>query len=287
MPKLPIDHGGADTVGSFAAERAEAAWFFDWISGAPEPARIVLETDAVQLAAGGIATSMASDPVDYWSKALGFDRPMDRETIVEIVDFYRSRGTLTATIQIAPALLPADWDVICGEFGLTTTSSWIKLSGSSDVPVQPLHGLRVDAVGGEDLEEWGATVFRGFGMPPVHLAQLAVASARRGVVQPFGVWSGNSLVAGAALAVNEGIGALLGAATLPEYRGRGAQQALIAIRAQAAQRAGIDTLTAETWLPGPGGANPSLNNLLRAGLTPLYDRANWSWKNSDPSTIRG
>jgi len=265
----------------FEAERAEAAWFFDWLTGTPEPARSVLQTHTKNLMAGGIATSMGNDPVSYWSKALGFDRPIDRTTVVEIVDFYRSHGTTSATIQVAPELLPPDWDEICAEFGLTSSSSWVKLSGSSEVAAAVPSGLRVGKVGPQDLVEWADTVFRGFGMPSQHLASLAVESARRGFIQPFGVWADKALVAGASLAIVGEVGALLGAATLPEYRGRGAQRALIAIRAQAARSAGIKRLTAETGRPEVGGANHSLNNLLKAGLTPLYDRINWDWKNPE------
>lgn len=279
MPEFTPDHRPADGLPFFASERAEAAWFFDWLNGAPEPAKDVLRTRAVHLASGGIATSMANDPVNYWSKALGFFRPIDRAAIVEMVDFYLAQGTPSATIQIAPELFPPDWDLLCAEFGLTAGSSWVKLSGSSDVAGEYPHGLRVEAVGPEDLDEWADTVFRGFGMPPEHLASLAAESARRGFIQPFGVWADQSLIAGASLAIVGGVGALLGAATLPEHRGRGAQRALIAIRAEAARRAGIDRLIAETGRPAPGGTNQSLDNLLRAGLSPLYDRVNWIWNN--------
>jgi GNAT superfamily N-acetyltransferase len=275
------DHIHTDPFAPFAAERAEAAWFFDWLDGAPEPARSVLQTHAVHLTGGGIATLMVNDPVNYWSKALGFDRPINRGAVAEIVDFYRSHGTPSATIQVAPALLPPDWHTICAEFGLTASSSWVKLAGSSSVPVEQPRGLRVAAVGPEDLDEWADAVFRGFGMPPEHLASLAIESARRRFVQPFGVWANQSIVAGASLAIVGGVGALLGAATLPEYRGRGAQKALITMRAQAARRAGIVRLTAETGRPELGGINHSLDNLLSAGLTPLYDRINWDWSNPD------
>lgn len=268
----------------YPAEHIEAEWFFDWLDGTPEPARDVLAATAIRLAGGGIATSMANDPVQYWSKALGFQRPIDRDAIAEIVDFYRAARTPSATIQIAPDLLPDDWDEICASFGLTPGSSWVKLSGSSaaasDSPLAATS-LRVGAVADGDLEEWADVVFRGFGMPPEHLASMAVASARRGAIEPFAAWIDDRLVAGASLAIVDGVAALLGAATLPEFRGLGAQSALIAVRAQAAREAGIDELFAETGRPSVDGANASLNNLVRAGLVPIYDRVNWEWENPD------
>jgi GNAT superfamily N-acetyltransferase len=263
----------------FAAERVEAEWFFDWIDGAPEPAKMMLATNATRLHGGGVATSMANDPVAYWSKSLGFERPVDRSTIAEIVDFYLTNGTPSAAIQIAPALLPVDWSDICAEFGLSRGSTWIKLAGSTNIPLEIPGGLTVGVVAAGDLEEWAEVVFRGFGMPPAPLSSIAVESARRGAIRPFGAWVGTSLVAGASLAIVDGVGALLGAATLAEYRGRGAQTALIAIRAQAARRAGVKRLTAETGRPAATGGNPSFNNLTRSGLEPLYERVNWEWTN--------
>ena len=264
---------------NFIAERVEATWFFDWLQGAPEPARSALGTSATRLSGGGVATSMVNDPVAYWSKALGFELPVTRATIQEVIGFYRANGTPTATIQIAPDLLPNDWAAIREEFGLTEGSTWIKLSGSTEIPFAPVAGLRVAPVDAADLEEWAETVFRGFGMPTEHLPSLAAESARRGTVRPFGVWDGTELVAGASLAVVDGVGTLLGAATLEGHRGRGAQTALIAIRAEYARRSGVTRLVAETGRPATAGANSSLNNLVSAGLEPAYERVNWEWTN--------
>jgi ribosomal protein S18 acetylase RimI-like enzyme len=263
----------------YLTERVEAEWFFEWIDGTPEPAKSVLATSATRLGGGGIATSMANDPVSYWSKALGFERPVTRETIAEIVDFYLASGTPSATIQIAPDLVPADWDQICAEFGLSTDHSWVKLAGSSDIRLDLPVGVRVGVVGPDDVDEWANVVFRGFQMPTDHLPSIAVESALRGAIQPFAAWVGSTLVAGASLAVVDGIGALLGAATLSEYRGRGAQRALIGIRAQSARSQGVDRLVAEAVRPGVERGNPSLNNLQLAGLRPVYERANWQWTN--------
>lgn len=271
----PIESRITDVI----SERVEAEWFFDWLRGAPEPAKCILQTNATRLSGGGVATSMVNDPVAYWSKALGFERPVSRLTIAEIVGFYRANGTPTATIQIAPGLLPGDWSMICEEFGLAEGSTWIKLSGSTEISAAAPTGLRVAPVASADLDVWAETVFRGFGMPVEHLPSLAAESARRGVVLPFGVWDGTTMIAGASLAVGDGVGALLGAATLEAHRGRGAQTALIAIRADYARRSGVTRLVAETGRAATPGANPSLNNLLSAGLVPAYERVNWEWTN--------
>ncbi|MET8351477.1 MULTISPECIES: hypothetical protein [unclassified Micromonospora] len=60
-------------------------------------------------------------------------------------------------------------------------------------------------------------------------------------------------------------------------------RALLTARAAAAAQAGCRWVTAETGKPAPGSSNPSLNNMLRVGLTPLYERRNWIWR-ADPAS---
>jgi hypothetical protein len=63
----------------------------------------------------GVVLSMRNDSTQFWSKALGmgFDAPVTTELIREVCDFYRSQGTPTATLQLAPSVLPDDWAEIC------------------------------------------------------------------------------------------------------------------------------------------------------------------------------
>ncbi|MBM0203146.1 hypothetical protein JNW90_08570 [Micromonospora sp. STR1s_5] len=84
--------------------------------------------------------------------------------------------------------------------------------------------------------------------------------------------------AGGNLFLHDEAASLNAAATATGHRGLGAQSALIAARARAAAEAGCRWLFAETGKPAPGQQNPSLNNMLRAGLVPLYERRNWVWR---------
>lgn len=68
---------------------------------------------------------------------------------------------------------------------------------------------------------------------------------------------------------------LLGAATLPEARGQGAQTALLARRLAEARRAGARVIQSHTGLPTAGARNPSLDNMRRAGFVDIHLRQNW------------
>jgi GNAT superfamily N-acetyltransferase len=111
-------------------------------------------------------------------------------------------------------------------------------------------------------------------------SQLGVPeSVRPGIVSTLGqpAWrfyfatSDQGPVAGAAMFV-DGDGAWFGlAGTLPEYRHRGAQTALLARRIADAKAAACRWISAETS-PETLGPNPSLRNMKRFGMRELYHR---------------
>jgi hypothetical protein len=111
------------------------------------------------------------------------------------------------------------------------------------------------------------------------LAQMLAASVENPGFRTFAAWDGGDIVAGGNLFVHGEAGSINTGATLPTHRGRGGQSAVIAARIAAATEAGCRWLVAEAGKPPAGTSNASLNNLIRAGLKPLYARTNWNWKN--------
>jgi hypothetical protein len=98
--------------------------------------------------------------------------------------------------------------------------------------------------------------------------------------RPFAVWDGDEMVATANLFIRGQVASLNSAATLSSHRNRGAQSALLASRAKEAVNAGCRWLVAEAERPSGHSTNPSLDNMLRAGLRPLYNRHNWTWRST-------
>ena len=89
---------------------------------------------------------------------------------------------------------------------------------------------------------------------------------------------GDDLAAVANLFVHGDVATLSGAATLPEFRRRGAQSALMAARIREGAARGCTWLSTETWPESPGNPNPSQHNMRQLGLTELYVRQNWVFK---------
>jgi ribosomal protein S18 acetylase RimI-like enzyme len=86
-------------------------------------------------------------------------------------------------------------------------------------------------------------------------------------------FDGKRPVATAALAVFEGLGYLLSAATREGDRKRGAQQALIAKRIERAEQSGCSLIVSETLSI----LEHSLRNLQRAGFQEIYEKEVYAW----------
>jgi len=259
---------------SSVTEAVEADFMYEYGRCAP------VETLGVGLAriGGGVAVSMRNDPTRYWSKALGFTAPITADLIDEVLDFYRGQGNRHAVLQIAPDRLPADWDGIAAARGIRAGSQWVKLAAAiGDIPSAEGGPLRVGRVTERDADEWAAVVTTAFGMTQAGLPEMMAATAGNPRFQPYAVWDGDSIVAGANLFIAGDVASLNAGGTALDFRGRGAQTALIHARIEAARAAGCRVVVSETGKPGPGEANRSLNNMRRAGLQPCYPRRNWIW----------
>ncbi|MCS7477163.1 GNAT family N-acetyltransferase [Umezawaea endophytica] len=257
-------------------EQVEAESAFAVVSGAPDDVAKSLGT-ATRRIGGGVALSMRDDPTNFWTKALGFTEPLTEDVIAEVCDFYREQGVSRAVLQLAPSVLPVEWDEIRAKQGITAGTTWVKLAhGGGPVPAVDTS-LRVDAVDAEHAEEWSAVRLTGFGMPLDGFRELFVATLAHPGVTAYGAWDGDRLVAGASLFTHCGAAEFAGASTLPEHRDRGAQSALLARRIADATAAGRTVLSAEAVKPAEGERNPSLENMRRLGFEVLYDRVNWVW----------
>lgn len=265
-------------------ETTEAEFVRAKVSAAPDEIAESLGIATARIG-GGWAVAMRNDPVEYWNKALGIGvgTPVSAELVDEVVEFYRSRDIRMAVMPIAPAHLPIDWDEIRLRHGLTAGSPWVKLGAAIDElkPETP-PGVRVEAVGEADFDEWASVTLRGLGTYEDRLMRMVSAGATSPGFHPYAVREDGEFIAGATLFVNGAVGSLNATGTLPRSRGRGAQKALIAARVRAARSAGCRWVVAEAVLPPRGDVNPSLLNLERIGMRRLHVRQNWIW--TDAST---
>ncbi|MEU8074580.1 GNAT family N-acetyltransferase [Catellatospora citrea] len=257
---------------NFDSETAEAEWMYLYGKNAPT----ALGATVARLSSG-VVFHMRYDPIDYWSQAVGFTEPVTADLLDEIVAFYQGLGAQSATLNFAPDLLPPDFAELAAARGLVETGAKMKLGGETAGVKSAVTDLRIEQVTAGDAAEFGEVVATGFGTPGTPLSEMIAASVDAPNSRAFAAWDGDTMVAGGVLLVHGDVGALHSGSTLPAYRNRRAQSALIAARAAAAREAGCRWVITETACPGPDRPNSSYNNMRRAGLDVLYARAVWRW----------
>ena len=151
-----------------------------------------------------------------------------------------------------------------------TTVMWQELSRRT---VRPHASLAVHRVAPATADEWAEVAAAGWGESPElasFMREFSEVSARaRGTECFTAEWEGTP-IATAALAIHDGVALLAGASTLPAWRGRGAQGALLDARLARAAEVGCDVAM---MCAAPG--SRSQRNAERQGFRIAYTRTKW------------
>jgi ribosomal protein S18 acetylase RimI-like enzyme len=260
------------------AEQAQALAYFDFEAGAPAALGVRLSRFG-----GGVVMAARNAP-PLWSKALGFgfEEPVTGSLVERICDVFRAQGLRQGVIQLPPSVTPGDWAEIRAKHNISAGTGLVKLVASAELVADMTGslgaGLRAGRVDAADADEWASVMADVFGYDSAAMRAMCVASVGRPGWVPCAVWDGDRIVATATTHFHQGTAHMFGGATLPEARGRGAQTALLVLRARAALAAGCRWLVAETGAEPPGGHNSSLHNLLRLGFQTQYEQPNWIWR---------
>lgn len=235
-----------------AAERAAYADAFRAAAGLCEVAEI-----------GGATCLVARQMPDRIScRVMGLQsvEPLD-----EIAAFY---GDTPWWVSDSHGLGPA-----LEERGFTRDYGWMKFTRDVD-PRQAHSDLDVRLVGPDRADDFAGVVMAGYGMP-----ELARPLAANVVGRPgwfcYVAYDGDRPAGGGALFVHENAGWLGFAATVEEFRGRGAQSAILAARIEEARRRGCRSLSTETGELEEGRPSNSYRNIRRAGFREAGVRPNY------------
>lgn len=261
-----------------AIEAAETRLLLDVIA-ATQRRRPEAAAWSVPLAGGAACCAGPGSPLDK-IVGLGFGGAPDAAALAAIEARYHERG-LPAVAEVSshadPAVLAllADrgYRLTAHEDVLGRTTAPCAARGVDGVEVRPVRT-------GAEREAWFAAVLDGFanadtqGVPSqdtfprdVVAASMRDMGAIAGQTH-FGAWIEGELAGGGSLRVSEGVAHLCGAATLPRYRRRGVQTALVAARLAAAAAAGCEIAVTVTQ---PG--SKSQQNMSRQGFALCYVRA--------------
>jgi ribosomal protein S18 acetylase RimI-like enzyme len=218
---------------------------------------------------GAVAVVDPSRPeVDFVNRVYGI-WPDDADHVPELAARYREHG-VRGWLELAPCerfeqLANALTAVGAGQIGYHTV-----LHGAASE--RPLPGV-VEIESAPDPQVFADVLLRGHGVPEGARVRDRASVARWGELETWRLDLAriDGEPAGAALlSLEDDIGYLANASTLPEYRRRGVQTVLIARRIEDAAAAGCDTVCS-----GAAFGSSSQRNLQRAGLQVAYTKAVW------------
>ncbi|HEU5363149.1 MAG TPA: GNAT family N-acetyltransferase [Gaiellaceae bacterium] len=156
--------------------------------------------------------------------------------------------------------------------GYTRGYAWMKFE-RNDAPAPAVEtDLRVEET--LDAEAFAVASAGGYGFT-AELARSLSAFVGAPGWRAFVAFAGDEPAACGALYADGDHGWLGVATTLPEYRRRGAQSALLAARIEAGRANGVRRFAAETGKRVEGRPDQSYRNILRAGFREAYLRPNW------------
>ncbi len=194
--------------------------------------------------------------------------PEDKGQVGEIARFYRDRG-VRGWFEVAPS----------GRF--EQLASALTDAGAAQIDFHGvLHGPpragergEVDVQRADDPQLFAELLLTGHGVPASARTRDAASVARWANIDGWRLYVArvDGRPAGAGLlAEDDDVGYLANASTLPDYRNRGVQTALIAARMADALASGCELVASQAQF-----GSASQRNLERAGLRVAYTKAVW------------
>ena len=206
--------------------------------------------------------------LDFVNRVYGL-WPEDAGRVDEIVARYREHG-VRGWLELAPCERFEQLASALSAAGAAQIGYHTVLYGAASE--RPLPAL-VEIESAPDPERFADVLLRGHGVPGGARVRDRASVARWAELEKWRLYLArvDGEPAGAALlSLEDDIGYLANASTLPEHRRRGVQTALIARRIEDAAAAGCDSVCS-----GAAFGSASQRNLQRAGLQVAYTKAVW------------
>lgn len=254
---------------SHPAEFGELAAFRDLYAAAPGDAHTADVGGAVCFAVPALPSSAMFNRV----LGLGVERPTTERDLDEIAAFFGEAG-VDYGIALHPLARPRELRVWLEQRGFHSGYAWAKFERGLDAPAEVDTDLRVEEIGSERAADFADVFVRAYGTPELFRDWAAALPGRDGW-HCFVAYDGETPAATGAVFAHGNVGWFGMAGTLPEFRRRGAQNAILAARVRAAAEAGAKALVTETGERVEGRPSNSYRNLERAGFEFRYVRPNY------------
>jgi GNAT superfamily N-acetyltransferase len=262
------------------AERLEgievAAWE-DFYRAAPDEAARKFGIQVAPVGGGVLAIASQTDVLAYNRVVgLGIGEPASERHLDLIIRRYRETGASRFFVQVCPEANPPDLSHWLEARGFRHYNNWMKLYRGVEKAPESSTDLRVECIGEAWADAFGDVAARCFDWPDF-VREWAAGLVGRPGWHHYVAFDGERPAATAAFYARGRDAWLDFAGTLPEYRGRGAQSALIVRRIEDARALGCRCLAVETAQQTPERQAPSYRNTLSLGFQVAYVRPNYLW----------
>jgi GNAT superfamily N-acetyltransferase len=224
---------------------------------------------AILAVGGGFAVYCGANSPVTQAVGLGLNGPLNKEEFDRLEEFYfcRNEPVRVETCPLADATVLEHYRQR-GYF--VTEFSNVMVRSMESLEVAAANGIEIQRVGDDEIELWTLTVAQGFAENyPVtkELLEVMKLFASGENTECFLARIDGQVAGGGTLAARGRIAGLFGASTLPGFRGRGVQSALLQTRMRRARELGCE-LGMSLALPG----SASQRNITRQGFRTLYTR---------------
>jgi GNAT superfamily N-acetyltransferase len=226
---------------------------------------------AAEEIAGGIAVYAGIDSPVTQALGIGLDGAIDSAELDRLEQFFRGRGAPVA-IELCPLAGLALYEALANRAYrlLEVSNILVRELSAADRFDAPANGILLRQALPEDEQLFTQTVAQGFAeQAPVTQPLLDVMAGffHSENTCSFLAFVDGAVAGGASAFAFGGVAGMFGASTLPEFRARGVQSALLAARLSWAARQGCDLAKGVT-LPG----SVSQRNHERFGFGVAYTR---------------
>ena len=255
-------------------ERAEAAASVAFVDAraalAPDVGAVWRSIDGTFAMFDGVASPVTQ------TFGLGLFEPFERAMIPNLEAFFFERGAI-ANHEVCEAASPETTAALTDHgYAPIEQSTVLHRSLLTPLPLSPRRsgGPTTRFVTAAEYDLWSRVAAHGWSQSPEHqtfMLDFGALSARTRGFRCFAAEVDGVLIATAGIAIHQRVGLLAGASTVPEFRGRGAQSALLAARLAYARGQGCDLAMIVTAPESTSQANAE-----RAGFAAAYGRTKFS-----------
>ena len=232
--------------------------------------------ESINIMGGMAAFTGIGSPVTQ-AVGLGLHGAVSNSEMNELEDFYATRAS-EVNIEVCPMADSSLYE----QLG-TRAYRVIELSNvlyrSIEAPARPTllpPGVEIRRAAASEARFWAETVSRGFAEHfPVteELIEIMEMFSQRPSDRTYLAYAGGKIAGGAALCTHNNVAGFFGASTLPEFRRRGIQTALLETRLADAAGSGCDIAVSIAQLN-----SASHRNIERQGFRVAYTRSKFMRK---------